>query len=129
MADLAVVEKQRAALSATADAANGTVTVTVNAHGVVSETVVDESYLDGYELADLGRHVTAAAQAAARDVAQRSAQLLAPLAARRARFPSLSDVVEGAPDIRDLLPGAKSVVETRQFAEDPGHYPDVRSSR
>jgi DNA-binding protein YbaB len=103
MADLAVAEKKRAALSATVTVADGTVVVTVNANLVVSNTTVDESYLDEHDLADLGDFVTAAAQAAARDVARRSAELLAPLAERRARFPSLSDVVDGAPDIRDLV--------------------------
>ncbi len=50
MADLAVVEKRLAALSATASAADGTVVVTVDAQGVVSDADVDESYLDDYEL-------------------------------------------------------------------------------
>jgi DNA-binding protein YbaB len=62
MDDLAAVETQRAVLSATATAADGTVAVTVNARGVVSHTDVDESYLADYDLADLGDYVTAAAQ-------------------------------------------------------------------
>lgn len=48
--------------SATATAADGTVVVTVNAHGVVSKSGVDESYFDGYDLAGLEDYVTAAAQ-------------------------------------------------------------------
>jgi DNA-binding protein YbaB len=113
MADLAIVEKRRAALSATATAADGTVAVTVNANGVVSNTVVDQSFLDSHDFVDLGHFVTAAAQAAARDVATRTAELLAPLAARRERFPSLSDIVEGAPDIRDLVSGADPTVRSQ----------------
>ena len=39
LAELAIVEKKRAALSATASAADGTVVVTVDARGVVSKTM------------------------------------------------------------------------------------------
>ena len=134
MADLAVVEMARAALSATATGADGTVVVTVNVDGVVTKTAVSESYLNEHELADLGRHVTAAAQAAARDVERKAAELLAPLAERRARFPSLSGVVEGAPDIRDLV---SLVDQTPQRVGEVTHddgktaadYPTVRSWR
>jgi DNA-binding protein YbaB len=130
LADLAIVEKKRAALSATATAADGTVVVTVDARGVVSETAVDDSYLDDYELADLGDFVTAAAQEAAGEVGRQSAELLAPLADRRARFPSLSDIVEGAPDIRDLVSHLHPVDGAQHFGDDgetPGDYPTVRS--
>jgi DNA-binding protein YbaB len=134
MADLAVLEKKLADLSATATVADGTVVVTVDAQGIVSGAAVDESYLDEYDLADLGGFVTAAAQAAARDVARRSAELLAPLAERRAQFPSLSDIVDGAPDIRELLPQLGPVDRARQFVADHGgdgdearFYPIVRS--
>lgn len=132
LAELAVVEKKRAALTATATAADGTVAVTVDARGVVSEAAVDESYLDEYELADLGDFITAAAQEAVSDVAMRSAELLAPLAERRARFPSLSDVVDGAPDIRDLVSHFHLADHPQQPADDGGHeatsdYPTVRS--
>jgi DNA-binding protein YbaB len=130
LADLAIVERKRAALSATATAADGTVEVTVDARGIVSATTVDDSYLDDFELADLGDFVTAAAQEAAGEVGRQSAELLAPLADRRARFPSLSDIVDGAPDLRDLvshlhpLDGAQHVVDD---GEAHGDYPTVRS--
>jgi DNA-binding protein YbaB len=134
MADLALVQTKRAGLSATATAAGGTVVITVNAQGIVSNTVVDESYLDDYALADLGNYVTAAAQAAAGDVQRQSAELLAPLAERRERFPSLSDVVNGAPDIRDLVSQFHPVGQARLSASDgdhdaeaAGNYPTVRS--
>jgi DNA-binding protein YbaB len=133
IADLAVVEKKRAALSATATAAGGAVVVTVNSQGVVSETAVHETYFDDYDLAELGIHITAAAQAAARDVETQTAELLAPLAERRAQFPSLSDIVDGAPDLRDLVPH-RGIDQEQHVAGDDGHdgedtgdYPIVRS--
>lgn len=125
-ADLAVVEEERAALSSSVTRADGTVTVTVNCDGVVIDTAVSETYLDDHDLADLGAHITAAARDAACDVEQKVADLLAPLAERRERFPSLSDIVEGAPDIRDLL---STRVAAPQGEEEPDDYPTVRSAR
>jgi DNA-binding protein YbaB len=136
MSELAAVERKRAALSATAAVADGTVVVTVNAHGVVSNAAIDESYLDEHDLAELGDFVTTAAQDAARDVERQAAHLLAPLAERRARFPSLADIVEGAPDIRDLLAhlhvadqGQPSAGVDDHRGEEPSAYPIVRSYR
>ena len=121
MADLAIAEKKRAALSATATAADGTVVVTVDARGVVSTAAVEESYFDDYDLAELGHYVTAAARAAAGDVERQTAELLAPLADRRAQFPSLSEVLNGAPDIRDLTPHLNPVDQQLQYARDGKH--------
>jgi hypothetical protein len=78
--------------------------VTVNAQGLVTNTVIDEAYLDDFDFADLGDHVTSAVQAATREVGRRSAELLSPLTERRKKFPALSDIVEGAPDFKDLMP-------------------------
>lgn len=119
--DLAAVQQRRAALCADARAADGMVTVRVDSRGVVCETVIDDSYLDTHDLADLGRHVTLAAQAAAGDVQRRWIDLLAPLAQRREQFPSLSDIVPGAPDIRDLVPHARPVNQTEHVADHGGH--------
>lgn len=127
-ADLAVVEEERAGLSATATRADGTVTVTVDSDGVVIHTAVGESYLDEHDLADLGGHITAAAQDAARGVEQQVAELLAPLAERRELVPSLSDIVEGAPDVRDLLSAAVPAPHG-DGEEEPDDYPTVRSVR
>jgi DNA-binding protein YbaB len=133
MADLAIVTKKRAALSATATAADGTVVVTVNAEGIVSETAVEQAYFEEHDVIELGQFITAAAQAAAGDVRRQTAELFAPLAERRRRFPSLSHVVDGAPDIRNLVPHLYPLDEADPFARDGGHdgdagfYPTVRS--
>ncbi|WP_166906862.1 YbaB/EbfC family nucleoid-associated protein [Mycobacterium sp. DL440] len=102
MADIAAVQREQEQLTARAEAADGLVEVTVDARGHVIETVIDESYLEEYELEELGGHVTAAAQSAAHIVAQRAAALMMPISERRKMLPSLSDIVDGAPDLRDL---------------------------
>jgi DNA-binding protein YbaB len=104
LADIAAVQKKQAELTATAASADGMVEVTVNAAGHVIKTVIDESYLDENEFEDLSDHITEAAQAAARDVAHRATAMFAPINERRKRLPSLSEFVDGAPDLRDLVP-------------------------
>ena len=104
MADIAAVQTKRAELTATAAAADGLVEVTVNAHGQLMKTVIDESYLDEYEFEELGDHVTEAARAAGREATRRVAEMMAPISERRKGLPSLSQIMEGAPDLRDLAP-------------------------
>jgi DNA-binding protein YbaB len=104
MADIAAVQKKQAELTATGAAADGLVEVTVNTHGQLMKTVIDESYLDEHEFDELGDHITEAAQAAAREAARRVAEMMAPISERRKGLPSLSQVMEGAPDLRDLAP-------------------------
>jgi DNA-binding protein YbaB len=104
VADIAAVREKQAALELTGQAADGTVEVTVNARGQLVKTVIDKSFLDDHDFDDLGDFVTKAAQAAAKDAAGRVAEMLAPINERHAKFPSLSEVVEGMPDPRDLMP-------------------------
>ncbi|MGH3582076.1 MAG: YbaB/EbfC family nucleoid-associated protein [Mycobacterium sp.] len=104
MDDLVAIQRKRAALTGSATVADGTVEVHVNAQGLITRTVIDESYLTEFDFADLGDHITQAAQAAAQDVGRRSAAMLEPMRERRKKFPSLSSIVDGAPDFRDFLP-------------------------
>ena len=134
MADIAAVQREQAQLTGSAEAADGLVEVTVDARGHVIETVIDESYLDEYELEELGGHVTSAAQSAAQLVAQRAAALMVPIGERRKTFPSLADIVDGAPDLRDLTRsvfGHDDAAEVATAADDDGHgesaFPTVRS--
>ncbi len=129
-ADLAAVEAERAALSATGTGADGTVTVTVDSRGIVIHTAVSETYLDEYDLADLGVvHHGRRPGCDARHRADEWRNSLAPLAQRREQMPSLSDIVEGAPDIRNLLSTVVPVRVPGSDEEDPDDFPTVRSMR
>lgn len=119
MADIAAVQRKQAELTASAAVADGLVEVTVNASGHLIKTVIDESYLDDFEFDELSGHITEAAQAAARTVANRVADLMAPIADRRRRFPALSELVDGAPDLRDLVPSAADPYGLPQPRPDP----------
>ncbi|MGV9800137.1 YbaB/EbfC family nucleoid-associated protein [Mycobacterium sp. NPDC003449] len=102
MADIAAMQQEQAQLTATGEAADGLVVVTVNAQGHVIGTAIDESYLDEFEFEELGEHLTAAAQSAAQAAADEVAAMMVPLGERRRMMPALSEIVDGAPDLRDL---------------------------
>jgi len=104
LADVAAMQKKQAELRTTGTAADGMVEVTVNAAGQLTKTLIDESYLDEHEFEELAEHITEAAQAAARDATRQVSEMLVPISERRKAFPSLSDIVDGAPDLRALSP-------------------------
>jgi DNA-binding protein YbaB len=109
MQGLSVMQERRAALTATVTAADGTVEITVDAQRTVTKTVVDETYLDEFELSDLGGYITTAAQQAAQEIDRQSAALLAPLTQRRQEISSLSGLVADAPGFGDLITGLGSL--------------------
>jgi DNA-binding protein YbaB len=108
MRDLAVMEEQRAEITATASTADGSVEVTVDAQRVVTSVVIDESYLEGFELAELGGFVVDAVRDAAQEVQRRSAALLTPLSERRESLAAFSDSSIVAPDLQELFAGMRS---------------------
>jgi DNA-binding protein YbaB len=134
MADLAAVQRKQAELTASATAADGLVEVTVNAHGHLTQTVIDETYLDEFEFEELSGHITEAAQGAIRTAATQIAEMMAPILERRKTLPGLSEVMGGAPDLRDFMPpGFESSVVTAPLAEPEGNggtdesaFPTVR---
>jgi DNA-binding protein YbaB len=120
LGDIAAMQKKQAALKLSAQAADGTVEVTVNARGQLVKTVIDKSYLDDHDFDELGDYITEAAQTAARDVGGRVAELLAPINERHKTFPTFSDIVEGLPDPSDLmLPGVDAFPLDRQRQAGP----------
>jgi DNA-binding protein YbaB len=134
MADLAAVQRKQAELTASATAADGLVEVTVNAHGHLTQTVIDETYLDEFEFEELSGHITEAAQLAIRNAATRMQEMMAPILERRKSLPGLSEIIDGAPDLRDFKPPAfeSSVVaagRTDRDGNDGTHesaFPTVR---
>jgi DNA-binding protein YbaB len=120
MQGLSVMQERRAALTATVTAADGTVEITVDAQRTVTKTVVDETYLDEFELSDLGGYITTAAQQAAQEIDRQSAALLAPLTQRRQEISSLSGLVADAPDFGDLITGLGSLAPPPASRPDDG---------
>ena len=108
--------------------------LTVNSRGHVIKIAVDESYLDDHEFEELAEHLTRAARTATDEVGRRVAEMMVPIDERRRAFPSLSDIVEGAPDFRDLMPSGLEVESSprppvpggEDGGEDSG-FPTVRS--
>jgi DNA-binding protein YbaB len=135
MRDLSAMQQKRAKLAAKATAAEGTVEVTVDAQRTVSKVVVDETYLDDFEFADLGGYITRAAQAAAGEVERRAAALLMPLQERRKSISALSGLVVDAPDFQEAIARLGSIGNDMRSTDDDGDngeaaggpaYPTVR---
>jgi DNA-binding protein YbaB len=102
LANIAAIQRQQAALTATASVADGMVQVSVNARGAVIETRIDHDYLDECAVEDLGHDITDAAQQAALTVRRRASALMEPLMEPRAALRSLSEIISGARDLRDF---------------------------
>lgn len=135
MRDLSNVQQQRATMVARATSADGTVHVTVNAQRTLVETVVDESYLDDHEFAELGAHVTSAAQAAVRQLDKRSEALLAPMNERRKAVSGIAGNVIGLPGFREALAEVTAMGDslhaqpepTVNEGDDGSSFPTIRS--
>lgn len=104
MADIAAIQKKQAALRVDAQAAEGTVEVTVNARGQLVKVVIDKSYLDDHDFDELGGCILDAAQTAAQDAGQRVAEMLAPINERHKSLPTFADIVEGVSGPSGLTP-------------------------
>lgn len=114
MRDLSNIQQQRSTMTASATAADGMVEVTVNAQRTVVETVVDESYLEDHDFAELGGHITSAAQAAVRQLDKRSEALLAPMNERRKAVSEISGNVIGLPGFREALAEVSAMGDSLQ---------------
>jgi DNA-binding protein YbaB len=135
MRELSAVQQQRMALSGTGTAADGLVEVTVDGQRMVTSTVIQESYLQEFEFADLSGHITAAARAAAEEVERRGAALFAPLTQRRQTISALSGRLVDAPDFNELMsrinPSVPAARDSQHddgdedWTEDP-RYPTVK---
>ncbi|MGH3788591.1 MAG: YbaB/EbfC family nucleoid-associated protein [Pseudonocardiaceae bacterium] len=89
------------AVTGRATSADGLVTVTVNAAGVVTDAQFTPSAFDRSTPEKLARSVVAVAQQAAATAQQQVEAALAPV---RSDVPDLPDLFPGAPSLTDLLP-------------------------
>ncbi|WP_067695729.1 YbaB/EbfC family nucleoid-associated protein [Nocardia jejuensis] len=112
MRTITELQRERAALTATATVRQKRVTVTVNAEGTVIETKFG-SGIEDLDYAEIAKAVTEAAQQASAEVAARGREVLAPVSQNRDRLPKLSDLVPGMPDLsRELRAPEPPVVST-----------------
>lgn len=116
---IAELQQRRAQLTETVTVCEQRIEVTVNADGILIATKLADDVLD-LTLEEIAAGVTAAAQAAAAKVAERSRELMQPLLERKNALPKLSDIIEGAPDLGSLLPTAPAPPLT---PPDPNRWP------
>ncbi|QIS08962.1 YbaB/EbfC family nucleoid-associated protein [Nocardia arthritidis] len=108
---LAGAHRQRTLLTATATAGDRRIRVTVNADGIPVQITFAEDVSD-LEYDEIAAATVEAAQAAATEVRTKAEKLYEPLQKAHARLPSLSEMVEGMPDLRKELPKAQPAALT-----------------
>ncbi|MGK8524496.1 YbaB/EbfC family nucleoid-associated protein [Nocardia asteroides] len=101
--DLAEAQSALASTTVTAWSSNNLIRVVSNAAGVPVEVHVEPEAFKRSTPEKLGHSITEAAQAAARMALEATKQAVAPLQASADEIPDLSDLVPGAPSIRDLV--------------------------
>lgn len=103
MLGLAQIHRDRAKLTATVTACDKRISVTVNADGILIETLFADD-IDDLTHAEIARAMTEAVQAAAANVNEQARQLMEPLRERKAQLPQLSDLIEDLPDVGSIVP-------------------------
>ncbi|MEU1981861.1 YbaB/EbfC family nucleoid-associated protein [Nocardia sp. NPDC019395] len=105
---IAEAQRQRVKLTASASVRDGRVTATVNADGLLIETIFADD-IDELSYAEIAAATTEATQQAAAEVARKSAELVAPLREERAGRPKLSEMLPGLADVEAMMPVAPPV--------------------
>ncbi|WP_433663013.1 YbaB/EbfC family nucleoid-associated protein [Nocardia sp. CA-128927] len=101
--DLAEAQSTLASTTVTAWSSDNLIRVVSNAAGVPVEVHVEPEAFKRSSPEKLGRSITEAVQAAARQAVDATQQAIAPMEDVTAGLPDLSDLVPGAPSIRDLV--------------------------
>lgn len=105
MRGIAEIQLKRSKLTATATACDERIQVTVNADGLLIQTVFGDDIADlSYD--EIAEGMTEAVQKAASEAEARGQALMAPLRERKSKLPKLSDIIEGAPDLGSRMPVA-----------------------
>ncbi|RDI63375.1 YbaB/EbfC family nucleoid-associated protein [Nocardia pseudobrasiliensis] len=134
MSGIAEIQRNRARLTATVTACDKRISVTVNADGILIDTKFADDIKDlSYE--EIAAAMTHSVQAAAQKVQAMTIELMEPLRERKARLPRLSEMLEGAPDLGDMMPMTPRVSTAppnspeRHYEEAAPVYEDVEDFR
>ncbi|MFI6044612.1 YbaB/EbfC family nucleoid-associated protein [Nocardia sp. NPDC051321] len=131
MQGLAEIHRDRAELTATVTACDKRISVTVNADGILIETLFADD-IDDLTHAEIAKAMTEAVQAAASKVNEQARQLMEPLRERKAQLPKLSDLIENVPDVGSVLPAVPPVSVAppnspeRQYDQESTDFDDAR---
>ncbi|MGH3981164.1 MAG: YbaB/EbfC family nucleoid-associated protein [Pseudonocardiaceae bacterium] len=123
-AALQKAQVQAAEVTGRATSADGLVTVTVNAAGIVTDVQFAPSAFDRSTPDKLARSVVTVTQQAASAAQRQVEDALAPV---RGELPDLPDAVPGAPSLKDLLPNQSSNRHPPRSPEDDDEDFSTRS--
>ncbi|MBF6242286.1 MULTISPECIES: hypothetical protein [Nocardia] len=102
---IAEIQLRRSRLTATASTCEQRIQVTVNADGLLIDTKFADD-IEDLTYDEIAAGMTAAVQQAAAEVLRLGAELMQPLRERKLQLPKLSEFVEGAPDLGQMMPTA-----------------------
>ncbi|GAA5058355.1 YbaB/EbfC family nucleoid-associated protein [Nocardia callitridis] len=123
--ELTEAQGQLAAATGEAWSSDNLVRVVCNVAGIPLEVQLDEGAFKRSTPQKLGRSIAEAAQAAAAIAARKSAELFAPVNNLADEIPDLSDLIPGAPSIKDLVASLIPDAATQPPAQpDPPHFDD-----
>ncbi|MGC4994620.1 YbaB/EbfC family nucleoid-associated protein [Nocardia salmonicida] len=113
----AAARQQHQALTASASAEGGRITVVADASGAVMEVIFDD-FVDDLSYQRIARGTLQAAQRAATAVKGKAEAILTPLQAMQARLPKLSDLFDWMPR-EDPIPPPPAALLTRPGEREP----------
>ncbi|MGV9712477.1 YbaB/EbfC family nucleoid-associated protein [Gordonia sp. NPDC003424] len=126
LSEMATIREKAIQLTATATELDGRLRVTVNAKGLVIDTVVDEDALATVTASRLGAAFTAATQRAAQDVAQQSQELWAPAIEKQQALPRATDILDGLPDFGSFFAAMPEPPTTAPGEADDEVYVEIQ---
>lgn len=137
-ADMATLQQRLAAITARASSSEDLVTAWVNTKGILIQLKFHPEAVErAGGLSNLGRYITEATQKAAQEAQKQVDGVMAPMKARVADLPKLSDMFDGLPDLDDFVP--EPVEPSTQPPDSPSrpapsyadddHYEDVDQDR
>ncbi|WP_306356150.1 MULTISPECIES: YbaB/EbfC family nucleoid-associated protein [unclassified Nocardia] len=109
--------KKRAQLTASATTADGRITVTVNADGIVIATQVTPDF-DRLSADEIATAFTSAVQQAAQKVAHQVQELMAPLTEQRLQLPKMDELADNLPDLFAQKPSMPAASLTAPYSRE-----------
>ncbi len=115
---IAEIQLRRSRLTATASTCEQRIEVTVNADGLLIETTFADD-ISELTYDEIAAGMTAAVQQAADEVLRQGAALMEPLRERKLQLPKLSEIIEGAPDLGEMMPTEPPVPKRPEDYREP----------
>lgn len=124
MADIRSARERAVLVNATVRKLDDNIAVSVNAEGVVVDTVIDEDALSRFPASRIAAAITEAAQEGAREVSEKRRAIWDPVNERSAQLPRASDIDPTIPDFAAIINEGRPEVPLNRPVESMVNDPD-----